>query len=188
MPAHLDIMFAQSTRNNRQLFFALRVLDPKQIIRQELAKAPVCFDDAVDRGGAASEAPVINPLLDGNMGPGLKLQIAFSGVCAVVLPEGALYIDGMRIVPFNEIAVVAVHRPDKIGQRCHDATRQAATEAAGRLCQLYGQVAQGRAEVRALREHKWLQQADALAPVLFGCYFGRSIVRFSIAHKNIYNI
>ena len=77
MPAHLDIMFAQSTRNNRQLFFALRVLDPKQIIRQELAKAPVGFDDAVDRGGATSEAPVINPLLDGNMALASSCKLRF---------------------------------------------------------------------------------------------------------------
>ena len=107
---------------------------------QELAKAPVDFNDAVDRGGATSKPTPINPFLDGNMGLGLELQITLLGVCAVILFEGTLNIDGMRIMPFDEIAVIAIHCPNQLGQRRHDAIRQAAAEAARRLRQLKGQV------------------------------------------------
>ena len=47
---------------------------------------------------------------------GFELQVAFFGVVAVVTLEGALDIDGVRIVAFDQIAVVAIHRTHEIGE------------------------------------------------------------------------
>lgn len=56
----------------------------------------------------------INPFLDGNVGLGVELQIALLGVCAVILFEGTLNIDRMRIMPFDEIAVIAIRHTQEL--------------------------------------------------------------------------
>lgn len=50
------------------------------------------------------------------MGFGLELQIALVRFLAVVVFEGALDIDGVGVMSFDEIAVIAIHRTDKIRQ------------------------------------------------------------------------
>jgi len=45
-------------------------------------------------GDATPEAPAINPLLDGNVRPGFHLQVAFSGIPTVVVPERSLDVPG----------------------------------------------------------------------------------------------
>ena len=52
----------------------------------------------------------------------------FSGIGAVVVFQRALDIDRVGIVPLDQVAVVAVHRPHEIGQRREHAVRQAAPE------------------------------------------------------------
>jgi len=62
------------------------------------------------------QAAVIDPALHGDMGLGFELEVAFLGVVAVILFQGALDIDRVRIMAFNQVAVVAVHGPHEIGQ------------------------------------------------------------------------
>lgn len=69
------------------------------------------------------KATAIDPLLDGDMRPGLKLEVAFFGVRTVVLLHGALDIDRVGVMPLDQIAVVTVHRPDQIRERVVDAFR-----------------------------------------------------------------
>ena len=55
-----------------------------------------------------------------------ELQIAFIGIFAIVVVQRALDINGVRVMSFDQIAVVAVHRPHEIGKRGRKALRQAA--------------------------------------------------------------
>jgi hypothetical protein len=48
---------------------------------------------------------------------GFKLQIALVGILAVIVSQGTLYVDRMRVVTFDEIAVIAVHCPDEVRER-----------------------------------------------------------------------
>ena len=59
---------------------------------------------------------------------GLELQVSFFRVGAVVIPECPLNIDRMGIVSFDQVAVVAVHRPHQLSQRGQHAARQSVPE------------------------------------------------------------
>ena len=67
---------------------------------------------------------------------GFQLEVAFFGVLAIVAFEGALDVDWMGVVAFNQVAVVAVHRAHEIGERGQQALRQGAPEAGALLRQL----------------------------------------------------
>ena len=104
-----------------------------------------------------------------------KLEIALLGVLAVVALERALDIDRVRVVPFDQVAVVAVHRPHEIGERGQQACGQGAAEAGALLRQLQGEIGQGCPVARAFADQQRLHQADGFAPV-----FGRFNVRFYV--------
>ena len=101
------------------------------------------FAQALDRGAATPEAAGINPALDRDMGLGLELQVPLLGVTAIVVPERPLDIDRVGVVPLNQIAVVAIHRADKIRQGGQHTLRQAAPEPSGLRSQLNGYIGQG---------------------------------------------
>ena len=71
---------------------------------------------------------------------GFELEVAFFGVLAVVALEGALDIDRVGVVAFDQVAVVAVHRPHEIGERGQQALRQGAPEAGALLRQLQREI------------------------------------------------
>jgi len=58
-----------------------------------------------------------------------ELQIAFFRVGAIVVYQRALNIDRMRVMPLDQVAVIAIHRPDQIGKGREDALGPAAAEA-----------------------------------------------------------
>ena len=89
---------------------------------------------------AAFQAAVVDPVLDVDMRFGLQLEVAFFGVLAVVALEGALDIDRVGVVPFDQVAVVAVHRPHEIGERGQQAFGQGAAEAGALLRQLQREI------------------------------------------------
>jgi hypothetical protein len=63
----------------------------------------------------------------------LHLQVALAGVLAVVVLERPLDVHRVRVVPFNEVGVVAVHRSHEVCKRGQKGRGQAATEASGFL-------------------------------------------------------
>src|SRR5689334_2624107 len=68
-----------------------------------------------------SDCPVfqpadIDPLLDGDVSLGLELKVTFLGIIAVVAVDCTLDFNGMRIVAFDQIAVVTVHHPYELGE------------------------------------------------------------------------
>src|SRR5215468_5016648 len=55
-------------------------------------------------------------------------EVALLGVLTVVALERPLDIDGMDVVAFNQVAVIAVHRPHEIGERGEEAFRERAAQ------------------------------------------------------------
>ena len=86
------------------------------------------LDEAARRGGVASQPASVDPLLDGDMGLRLQLEIAAARIGAVIVLERALDIDGMGVVAFDEVAVIAVHRPYQISEGRKHAVWQAPSE------------------------------------------------------------
>ncbi len=46
-----------------------------------------------------------------------ELQVALPRVLAIIVLQGPFDIDGVSVVPFDEVAVVTVHRPHETGER-----------------------------------------------------------------------
>ena len=81
----------------------------------------MCLADALGLHRQATlHRAAINPLLDGNVGSGFQLEVALVRILAIVVLERALDVDRMRIVPFEQIRIVAIHRPHKAGERRDD--------------------------------------------------------------------
>ena len=116
MAAYLYVSVAQLSGNDLDLLPGRGVFDPQQVLRQSLAKAPVDFRDRCGCRRRALEPAGVDPLLDGEMGLGLKLEVALLGVFAVVTLERALDVDRVGVVTFDQVALVAVHRPHEVGQ------------------------------------------------------------------------
>ena len=58
----------------------------------------------------------IDPPLNAYMRFRFELKVSLGWIIAVVVLERLFDIDGMRVVAFNKIAVVAVHSSHQIGQ------------------------------------------------------------------------
>ena len=185
MRADRDIAVAQFAGDDLDLLLGRRVFDPQQIFGQHFAEAAVDFADGVGRDGAALEAAAVDPLLDVDVRFGLELEVALLGVLAVVALEGALDIDRVRVVAFDQVAVVAVHRPHEIGERGQQAFGQGAPEAGALLRQLQGEIGQGGAVARAFADQQRLHQADGFTPVCDRFYV-RFYVRFFPDHILLY--
>jgi hypothetical protein len=118
------------------------------------------------------------------MGPRLQLEIAPAGVLAVVPPERTLDIHGVRIVPLDQVAVIAVHRPHKGREGGEQAGREAAPESGGFLRKIEGEVGQTGAVRGALGNREWLHQRNQLPPV--HRFHGRFFVAAFNVHKCFY--
>jgi hypothetical protein len=89
-----------------------------------LAETALNLADGIGGDGATFEAAVVNPLLNGDVCCGFVLEVAHLGVLAVFAVQGTLNIDRMGVVPLDQVAVVAVHRAHKSGQRSQEALGQ----------------------------------------------------------------
>jgi hypothetical protein len=94
---------------------------------------------------------------------------------------------GVCIVPFDQVAVVAVHRAHERRQRGQQAFRQRAAEAGAPLSEFERKIGQLRAVAGAFAEHKRLHQGDPFTPVLRRFHV-RFYVRFCSVHNLFYII
>jgi len=78
------------------------------------------FDDRRRRGRWFRHAIFVDPFLNGDMRLGFELKVSLFRIGAVVVPHRAFDVDGMGVMPLDEVAVVAVHRPHEIGKRLCD--------------------------------------------------------------------
>ena len=116
MSADRDIVSPEIARDDLDAIFIFHVRNPEQIIRQQFAETAMDLAYTGGGGRAGVQTALVDPFLDGDMSFGLELEIAFFGIVAVIALEGALDVDGVRIVSFDEIAVIAVHRTHEIGE------------------------------------------------------------------------
>ena len=104
VPADLDAAGPQRAGNDLDLFLRYRIFDRQKVGGQELAEAAVDLADGLDGDDAALQAARVDPLLDRDVRLGFELQVARFGVIAVVTREGALDVDGMRGMAFDDVA------------------------------------------------------------------------------------
>jgi hypothetical protein len=95
------------------------------------------------------KASAIQPSLHRDVGACFELQVPPVLVPAVVFAHRALDVDRVSRVAFDQVRVVAVHRPNQIGQRPDDSIRQAAPQPRPRGGQLERDIVQGRSRVGA---------------------------------------
>jgi hypothetical protein len=104
-----------------------------------------------------------------------ELKVAFPGVLAVVVSERALDVDGVGVVPFDEVAVVAAHRTHEIAERRAHTVGQRAPEPGTLLRQIEGEIGQRSAPRRALADQHRFHQRDGFVAI-----GGRLLVRFHV--------
>jgi hypothetical protein len=117
-----------------------RVLHPQQFVGDSRAESAMYFANALADDRAFRQAAAVDPLLHRDVRFRFELKITLAGILAVVVFQGAFDIDQMSVVTFDQVAVVAVHRPDKIGNRGQQALEQTPAKSAGFLRQLQGKV------------------------------------------------
>jgi hypothetical protein len=93
VPSYADVAVTQFAWRHAEALVRVGIVDPQQFVRQQFAKAPVNLADAVGGDRLATEIPRVDPLLDCDMRFGFQLQIALSGVCAVVILKCAFDVD-----------------------------------------------------------------------------------------------
>ncbi len=128
MLADPHITVTQLARDDRLAPSSSGFLDPEQVRGQSTFKAPVDVEHGLDGGRLAGERAFVDPALGGDVRFGLFLQIAFFLVLAVVSSKRSFDIDWVRVVAFNEVAVIAVHRAHDIADGCDHAVGQAGSE------------------------------------------------------------
>src|SRR5258706_6345508 len=122
--ANSDIAIAQFARDDLYLFLGRRVFHPQEIVGQGRAETSMNLADTVGGDSASFQAAIVDPLLDFDMRFSLHLEVALLDVAAAVISlERALDVDRVCIVPFDEIAVVAVHCTNEIRQGGNEAFR-----------------------------------------------------------------
>lgn len=142
--SHLHIPMPQLARHHDGLFPRVGVADPQEIRRQQLPESAMDFAQTCRRDGSSGEPPSIDPRLNGNMRPGLELEIPLARIGAVVVAQRSLDIDRMRVVPLNQVRVVAVHRSNEIGERSDDAWGKAPAQPRGGRREFERQIVQCR--------------------------------------------
>jgi len=89
-----------------------------KVFGKQFTEPAMNFADAIDcQPPAILQPAMIDPLLNRDMRPGLKLEITFRFVLTVVIFERSLNVYRMSIVAFNEIGVIAIHRTDQFRER-----------------------------------------------------------------------
>src|SRR5262249_23072173 len=125
---NLNILRTKRAGNDWLTLAGLGGLNPFDAIGQGLVEESVNLDDCGDRGRASPEPALINPALNSNVRYCLLLEVALFGVATLLAEvEGPLDVDGMRVVAFDQIGIVAVHLPREAGQRLDQALGKSVT-------------------------------------------------------------
>jgi hypothetical protein len=138
MAADFDVARSKFSGSHGNALPGLRIFTEEEVLRKEFAEASVGFANSFDGGGTAMESTIVDPLLDGDVGAGLLLQIALAGISAVVLVQGSFDVDGVGVMAFDQVAVVAVHGSDKGGQGLDQTGWEAAAEGGGAVNEVEG--------------------------------------------------
>ena len=121
--------------------------------------------DSLTARRPSPQAPLIDPSLHGDMRLRFQLQITVSGIGEIIVLQSAFDIDGVRVMPFDEIAVVAVHGPHQAGKRPEHAFGQAPPKSRRFLRQFQGQIGQSRPMARRFPDAHRLHQRNHFFPI-----------------------
>ena len=142
MAPDLDVSRPQFTGDDRNGFAGDGVLYAQKLRRQQFAEAPVQFRQRFWRCGMRGQSAPVDPELHFDMRPCFQLQVAPYRIVAVIARQGPLDVDRMRVMAFDQIAVIAVHRPDQVGKGRGQRRRQAPAEALGFRGQFQSEIVQ----------------------------------------------
>src|ERR1017187_3098794 len=101
MTAHHNVTSAQFSGLHPQSFLRCWVLNPKQVVGQQFSKSKMDFADPVDGLRSSRQPPIIDPLLNGNVGYCFELQVSFSRIFAVIASQCTLDIYRMSVMPLD---------------------------------------------------------------------------------------
>ena len=160
-----DIAPAQLAWNDGNSLARLLVLDEKELGRQQLAEPTMQIDDRCRSRRRLRHAVFVDPRLNRDMRLGFELKVALLRIGAVVVSHRPFDVDGVGIMPLDEVAVVAVHRPHEVGERLGDRSGQTAAKGRRLFGEIEREVVQAGAGGGTLRDHQGLEQADRLAIV-----------------------
>ena len=107
-----------------------------------------------DSGGKLA----VDLALHADVRPGFELEISPLPVRGDVVGQGALDIAGRGVVPFDQVGIVAVHKPHQFGQAGSGAGMQATGQTAGGGGHVGGQIQDFRGE---LLRQEWFHAIDA---------------------------
>ncbi len=93
---------------------------------------------------------------------GFDLEVTLFRVAAIVLPQRALDVDGVRVVSLDQVAVVAVHRAHERCQRAQQTRWQRAAQAGAALGQFEREVGQFDTVARPLAQNERFHQGGAV--------------------------
>ncbi|WP_230206739.1 hypothetical protein [Novosphingobium sp. Gsoil 351] len=125
-------------------FTRIRQLHPQEIFGQFGAETGMGFLQARTRMSTAGEPALIDPLLHFDVRACFKLEVALDGVVAKVVAKGSLNVDRMSVMAFDEIAVIAIHSPNEVGQCSAHALGKAAAKGGCLRSKINGKIAYGR--------------------------------------------
>ena len=145
--ANLHAACAEAAGHDGNAGARVRMIEAEHLFRQGSAEAPMRLAQALGGRGAAGQPTVVHPALHGDVRNGFQLQVPGARVRAVVVSQRPLDVDRVRVVPLDQVAVVAVHRADEIGERRGHPPGQAPPKPRGAGREIDGQIRQ-RAAVR----------------------------------------
>ena len=110
MQTDLDGLRANLPRRYMKPFTRVRVLDPKQFLRQAGAELSMKPADVVQRNRLGlCVLSRIDLLLHFDVRHRFELQISFLRFGGVLLGESPFNVTGQRIVAFDQVRIVAIH-------------------------------------------------------------------------------
>src|SRR5262245_38547020 len=128
MTTNFDVMVSPFARHNRPSLASLWVLYPTKLLWEKVGEATVDCSDTCSGHLIATKSALVDPALDFDMSFGFQLQIPPFLVVAEIIIQCALNIDRQRIATLDQVAVIAIHRSDKIGQRVCQARWEAGSK------------------------------------------------------------
>ncbi|OBX18656.1 hypothetical protein A9995_11955 [Erythrobacter sp. QSSC1-22B] len=141
MAAYLNVALTEVSGFNAHAFARIRHLHPKEILGQFAAETGVSFFKASTCICSAREPAFIDPLLHLDVCACFKLEVALNGVVTKVIAKRSLNIDRMSVMSFDEVAVIAIHSPNEVGQCSANALGKAATKGSCLRSKINGKIA-----------------------------------------------
>ncbi len=173
--ADLDVPRAELSRFNHDSLACVGVFGNQQLRRQHRAEAAMQFDHHGRRGRRVRHPTFVDPSLHSDVRQRLLLKVALLGIGAVVVGSRPLDIDRVRIMPFDEVAVVAVHRTHQVSERARNWLGEAGAKSGRRFRQFQRQVVEPLTHGRRFRYRERFKKPNLFPIVFQHCYMSPNL-------------